>query len=205
MPGNERRVTIILFDQFQLLDVFGPVELISKVPGVTVDYAGPVAGPVRSSQGVQVIADIAHGELHDPDIILVPGGAGTRPLSSNQTFLTWLSETAHSAQLVTSVCTGSALLAAAGVLDGYRATSNKVAFDWATSFGTNVTWVPQARWVEDRDRWTSSGVAAGMDMTNALIARLCGAETATKATQLAEYEPQMNPTYDPFATIHGLV
>lgn len=205
MPSNERRITIILFDQFQLLDVFGPVELMSKVPGVTIDYAGPVAGPVRSSQGAPVITDLAHSELHDPDIILVPGGAGTRPLTSNLGFLTWLSETAQSAQLVTSVCTGSALLAAAGALDGYRATSNKFAFDWASSFGADVDWVTEARWVEDRDRWTSSGVAAGMDMAAAFIERLFGAGAATKATQLAEYQPQTDPTYDPFATLHGLV
>lgn len=204
MTSKERRVTFILFDQFQLLDVFGPVELLSKVPEITIDYAGPTAGPVRSSQGAQVIADLAHDELREPDIILVPGGAGTRPLATDHPFLTWLGGTARAARLVTSVCTGSVLLAAAGALDGYRATSNKLAFDWVTTHGPHVDWVPRARWVEDRDRWTSPGVAAGMDMTNALIERLFGTDAALNATHRAEYQLQTDPTHDPFATIHGV-
>ena len=98
--------------------------------------------------------------------MLVPGGQGTRPLVRDRDFLSWLGAWAAPASLVTSVCTGSAVLAAAGLLDGYRATSNKAAFGWAREQGKNVDWVAQARWVEDRDRWTSSGIAAGMDMAD---------------------------------------
>jgi putative intracellular protease/amidase len=137
--------------------------------------------------------------------VLVPGGAGTRPLAVDPGFLGWLAAWAGGARVVTSVCTGSALLAAAGLLDGYRATSNKRAFGWATSHGSSVDWVPQARWVEDRDRWTSSGVAAGMDMTAALLAHLFDQDVADLATTAAELDVHHDPTWDPFARVHGLV
>lgn len=199
-----RSITVVLFDQFELLDVFGPVELFSKVPGLTIDYVAPSAGPVASSQGVQVVADLAFTDVNDPDIVLVPGGAGTRPLVDDPDFLAWLEATARSARLVTSVCTGSALLAAAGCLDGYRATSNKAAFHWVSTHGTHVQWVARARWIHDRDRWTSSGVAAGMDMAAALIADLFGQDVADTVARRVEYEPQRDPAIDHFAQVHGL-
>lgn len=124
---------------------------------------------------------------------------GTRSLVDDQDFLAWLRTAGSAAPLVTSVCTGSALLAAAGLLDGYAATSNKRAFAWASGFGQSVAWRPAARWVHDRDRWTSSGVAAGMDLTAALIAHIRGEEQAVLATQLAEYEPHRDSEHDPFA------
>jgi len=105
---------------------------------------------------------------------------------------------------VTSVCTGSVLLAAAGLLDGYRATSNKRAFAWAVQQGSNVDWEAQARWVDDRDRWTSSGVAAGMDMSIALIASLHGEDVAAEVATRVELEPHSDSTWDPFAALNGL-
>jgi transcriptional regulator GlxA family with amidase domain len=104
-----------------------------------------------------------------------------------------------------SVCTGSGLLAAAGLLDGHRATSNKRSFAWACQQGPAVEWVAKARWVEDRNRWTSSGVAAGMDMALALIARLHGDGTATAIANGVELEWHRDPGWDPFATLNGLV
>jgi transcriptional regulator GlxA family with amidase domain len=90
-------------------------------------------------------------------------------------------------------------------LDGYRATSNKRAFHWARAQGPQVDWIAQARWVEDRDRWTSAGVAAGMDMTLALIARLNSDEFATAVVDRVEYDWHRDPTWDPFAAKNGLV
>lgn len=200
----DRRVSVVLFDGFELLDVFGPVELLFLVPSVRVEYVGPVRGPVTSSQGAQVVAELSYDELLDPDILLVPGGIGTRKLVQDKEFRGWLQDSGDRAERVTSVCTGSALLAAAGLLDGYRATSNKAAFDWATSNGAGVEWVGAARWVHDRDRWTSSGVAAGMDMTAALIADLYDESVARRACELAEYNPHIDSTWDPFAAIHGI-
>jgi transcriptional regulator GlxA family with amidase domain len=105
----------------------------------------------------------------------------------------------------TSVCTGSAVLACAGLLEGYRATSNKAVFEWVRTLGTDVTWVPEARWVHDRDRWTSSGVSAGIDMALALIAELTSIELAEKLALYAEHDWHRDPSWDPFAAAHGLV
>lgn len=195
------RVSVVLFDGFELLDVFGPVGLFSHVPGLEVEFIGSTAGPVSSAQGVRVIATRELSEVEAPDVLLVPGGMGTRSLVRDAEFLSWLKSAGSQAQLVASVCTGSALLAAAGLLEGKSATSNKVAFDWATSFGNEVTWVRRARWVEDGDRWTSSGVAAGMDMAAALIARLYGDEVSRAVVRKIEYLSQEDSTADPFAEL----
>lgn len=125
MTDDPRRISVVLFDEFELLDVFGPVELFSMVPDrLAVEFIGPEAGPVASSQGVQVTATIPYDAAATPDIMLIPGGRGTRRLVNDEAFLSWLRAWATPASLVTSVCTGSAVLAAAGLLDGHRATSN---------------------------------------------------------------------------------
>lgn len=205
MSSPRRPVTVVLCDGFEVLDVFGPVELFGRLPEeYPVTFVAPVAGPVRSSQGVEVIATAALDDGIPTDILLVPGGIGTRALVDDHAFLERLTAHATHASLITSVCTGSGLLAAAGLLDGYRATSNKRAFAWASSQGADVTWVPHARWVHDRDRWTSGGVAAGMDMTAALIAHLSGTDTATTIVRDIELEVHTDPDWDPFATFHGL-
>lgn len=205
MNAHSRRVSIVLFDGFELLDVFGPVELMGMVPDrISIEYLGPRAGPVTSSQGAQVIATADHTSAAAPDIVLVPGGSGTRGLVGDEDFLGWLRNWAEGANLVTSVCTGSAVLAAAGLLEGYRVTSNKAAFTWVRSHGERVDWIASARWVEDEDRWTSSGVAAGMDMTAALLANLFGEEVAERAAARAELEVHDDASWDPFAEVHGL-
>jgi transcriptional regulator GlxA family with amidase domain len=205
MTDDLRRISVVLFEGFELLDVFGPVELFSMVPDrLAVEFIGPAAGPVASSQGVQVTATIGYDAAATPDIMLIPGGQSTRRLVNDEAFLSWLRAWATPASLVTSVCTGSAVLAAAGLLDGYRATSNKAAFAWVREQGEKVGWIAEARWVQDRDRWTSSGVAAGMDMAAALLAYLFGQDVADSATTGAELEVHEDASWDPFAKIHGL-
>jgi putative intracellular protease/amidase len=207
MAGVRREVSMVLFDGFEVLDVFGPIELFCNVlpEQFTITTIGPEAAPVHSAQNVEVVATQNYRTAVVGDIVMVPGGIGTRALVNDHEFLAWLSRFASSAELVTSVCTGSAVLAAAGLLDGYRATSNKMAFRWASEQGKNVTWVPQARWVQDRNRWTSSGVAAGMDMTAALIRFLCGDEAADAAAVTTELEIQRDPNHDPFAKLYNLI
>ncbi|WP_206792048.1 DJ-1/PfpI family protein [Amycolatopsis sp. MtRt-6] len=196
----KRCVSVILFEGFQLLDVFGPVDLLGAAPELfEVRFVGPDGSPVASSPGIQVSVTDSRDTPPEPDIVLVPGGRGTRSLVQDSLFLAWLASYAGRASLITSVCTGSAVLAAAGLLDGCRATSNKRAFDWVTTHGENIEWVRQARWVEDRNRWTSSGVAAGMDMTAALIRHLHGAEVAEEVANYLELEVHTDPTWDPFA------
>ncbi len=198
---ERHRVSVVLFEGFELLDVFGPVELFSAAPQLfALEFLGP-APLVASSQGIEVTTTHRYDSADAADIVLVPGGRGTRPLAQDAAFLGWLGEYAASAAFVTSVCTGSALLAASGLLDGYRATSNKRAFDWVAAQGERVDWVRQARWVEDRNRWTSSGVAAGMDMTAAFIAHLHGADVARSLTDYVELDVHPDATRDPFAAV----
>jgi transcriptional regulator GlxA family with amidase domain len=203
--GRPRRVGVVLLDRFELLDVFGPLELYGVLPDrFELFLVGANAGPVRSAQGPEVVATYGYSDAPAPDVVLVPGGIGTRTLVDDHCFLGWLAAWAARAELVTSVCTGSGVLAAAGLLDGYRATSNKRAFAWAQSQGPKVDWVAQARWVHDRNRWTSSGVAAGMDMALALIAHLHGDEVASLVADGVEYEWHRDASWDPFAAVYGL-
>jgi transcriptional regulator GlxA family with amidase domain len=206
VASETSQLSVVLFDGFELLDVCGPLEMFSRLTDrFSIDMVGPDAGPVVSSKGSAMVADRSYAQALAADIVLVPGGIGTRRLVEDRKFLAWLSEWAGSARYLTSVCTGSGLLAAAGLLDGFRATSNKRAFEWARSQSHKVEWVPQARWVEDRNRWTSAGVAAGMDMSLALIAHLHGDEVATTVADGVEYDWHRDPTWDPFAAKNGLV
>ena len=193
-------IGIVLFDGFETLDAMGPVELFGMVEErfeiVTIAETGPT---VRSAQGPRTAVDRTFDQAGAPDLLLVPGGPGTRREVRNDRLLGWLKEQEMTARYVTSVCTGSALLARAGLLDGRRATSNKKAFRWVMDQGPHVDWIYEARWVEDGRFWTSSGVSAGMDMALALIARLTSLETAENAAIAAEYEWHRDPDTDPFA------
>ena len=201
-----RQITVVLFEGFELLDVFGPLEMFGVLTDrFRISLIGPEPGAVRSAQGPSVFADRSYREAPPTDVVLVPGGIGTRRLVDDDGFRAWLLEWASRADIVASVCTGSGVLASVGLLDGYRATSNKRSFAWARRQGPRVDWVPQARWVEDRNRWTSSGVAAGMDMALALIARLHGARVASDVADRVELDWHRDPSWDPFAAKNGLV
>ncbi|MGI8493217.1 MAG: DJ-1/PfpI family protein [Acidimicrobiales bacterium] len=201
-----RRVGVVLFDRFELLDVFGPLECFGSLPAhFELCLIGPEAGPVRSAQGPEAVAGQTYRASETPDIVLVPGGAGTRQLVADRRFLEWLAGWSANAELVTSVCTGAGVLAAAGLLDGHRATSNKRAFAWAVEQGPKVQWVPEARWVQDRDRWTSSGVAAGIDMALAIIVDLHSEDLADMVADGVEHDWHRDPSRDPFAAKNGLV
>ena len=139
------------------------------------------------------------------DLILIPGGIGTRKEISNQALLDWLKVRAEKAEVVTTVCTGTAILAHTGLLDGRRATTNKRAFKWVAEQSARVNWVREARWIEDGKFATSSGVSAGIDMALAVMARLYGAQTAEAIAIAMEYEWHRDANWDPFAKIHGLV
>jgi transcriptional regulator GlxA family with amidase domain len=207
--ASQKTVGMLLFEGFELLDVFGPLEawgIHAESDGAcTIVMAAEKAGAVKSAQGPRAIADCALNDCPRIDVILVPGGIGTRREVNNAATLEWLRQRAAEAEIVSSVCTGAALLARAGLLDGRRATSNKLSFKWVTEQGPAVDWIRQARWVEDGKFATSSGVSAGIDMTLALIARLSGAETAERIAIRMEYEWHRDPGWDPFAKIHGLV
>jgi transcriptional regulator GlxA family with amidase domain len=201
-------VGIVLFDSFELLDVFGPCEAYGShhLDGAfKLATVAAKAGPVASAQGPATVADHSFDTAPHLDLLLVPGGIGTRREVNNTGLLNWLRARSADASIVTSVCTGAALLARAGLLDGLRATTNKRAFPWVASQGPAVDWIKQARWIEDGKFATSSGVSAGIDMALALIARLISAEEAEMVATAIEYEWHRDPAWDPFAKIYGLV
>lgn len=196
------RVAALVFPGFEVLDVFGPVELLAQAVGCfEITLVAREPGGVRSAQGVKVVAETAFAASVDYDILLVPGGMGTRTEVENPGLLDWLRRAEPSATRVAAVCTGSALLARAGLLNGRRATSNKIAFDWVAGQGPGVDWVRRARWVEDGKFFTSSGVSAGMDMTLALMAGLLGIGAAEDAARRAEYLWNSDSDNDPFALV----
>jgi len=191
---------VLLFDGFELLDVFGPLEILGHMKDeLRVVLVGPEAGAVASAQGARAVADVGRSECPTLDILLVPGGIGTRTGVEDAALIAWIRERADAASIVMSVCTGSGLLARAGVLDGRRATSNKRAFDWAVSQGPAVEWIRRARWVHDGRFWTSSGVSAGIDMTFAFVADRHGRDAADDAARRVEHEWHRDPDDDPFA------
>lgn len=203
---ERKTVGVLLFPEFELLDVFGPLEAFGQARDwFRVVTVAEQAGAVASAQGPRALADHGLDDCPPLDILLVPGGMGTRREVDNHRLVDWIARQARRAEVTTSVCTGAALLARAGVLDGRRATSNKRAFAWVAEQGPKTEWVRQARWVDDGNVVTSSGVSAGIDMTLHLIARLTTPTVRDDVATRMEYEPHTDPTHDPFAKVWGLV
>lgn len=206
---SDKPVTVgaVLYPAFELLDLFGPLEMYSALGSerIQIHMVAEQAGPVSSSMGVdgplgpKAMADFSFDDVPALDILLVPGGVGTIPELENEKLLDFLRSRSRQAQIVSSVCTGSALLARAGVLDGRRATSNKQVFALAVGQSDQVKWVEQARWVEDGKFFTSSGVSAGMDMTLSVIEQQFGVEAADTVCHFTEYTRHLDSSVDPFA------
>lgn len=197
---------MLIFDGFQLLDVFGPLEMFGDLGNeLRIVMLAERAGPIASSAGPQVMVDATVASAPKLDILMIPGGGGTRREVSNVALIDAVRSLADATPHVASICTGAAVLARTGLLDGVRATTNKRAFKWATSQGPNVRWVRRARWVEDGKYFTSSGISAGTDMALGLIAKLFGPERAQEVADGAEYRWNRDSTDDPFAKPNGLV
>ena len=182
-------VTVVLFDQLTPLDAIGPYEALIRMPDARVELAAMQAGPITTSRGpLKLIADRALAELERTDLLLVPGGPGTRALEQDAALLAELRRLAAGARIVASVCTGALLLGAAGLLRGRRATTHWALVDRLAEFG--ATPIDDARVVVDRELWTGAGVSAGIDLALHLVATLHGDDVA-KAVQLGmEYDPQ---------------
>jgi transcriptional regulator GlxA family with amidase domain len=195
-----RTLGIVLYPRFELLDAYGPAEVFGNLQGrLKVVTVAQKAGAVPSTQGPQGMADYGFDDCPPLDLVLVPGGFGTLAELKNEALLQWLRKQGESAEIVMSVCTGSTLLAQAGLLDGRKATSNKQYFKFATDRAPQVQWVKQARWVDDGNRVTSSGVSAGIDMSLHVIERLWGVETAERIANATEYQWHREADVDPFA------
>jgi transcriptional regulator GlxA family with amidase domain len=203
------RVAVVLFEGFTVLDVYGPVQAFASVRLPRPDGSwhrlfeivtiAEKAGPVKSGEGPTTHADYAFVDAPAYDVLLVPGGFGTRKAVNNTALLLALTAASRAATVTTTVCTGSALLARTGLMDNRPATSNKVAWDWVVQQGPRVRWQRQARWVDDGDLVTSSGVSAGIDMALSLVARLHGVDMARQAARFMEYVWHEDPGADPFA------
>ena len=197
---DSRTIGIVLYPKFELLDVYGPAEIFGNLGRrMKVVMVAQKAGPIASVQGPQVVADTSFEDCPQLDLLLVPGGFGTFTELHNDALVDWLRARAVKAEIVMSVCSGSAILAKAGLLDGRRATSNKRYFQFAVDQGPKVQWVKEARWVDDGDRVTSSGVSAGIDMALHVVERLYGTKTAEQIADGTEYQWHRDPTNDPFA------
>lgn len=184
------RIAVALFPRLTALDAIGPYEVLQRLPGATVTFVGERRGEVRTENGfLGLTVDAAFDELTDPDVVLVPGGVGTRALLRDDAILGWLRTAHRTSRFTTSVCTGSLLLAAAGLLDGLTASTHWGAVGDLAELGAVPT--PQ-RVVEHLDRRiiTAAGVSAGIDMALRL-AELLTDEVTAKAQQLmVEYDPQ---------------
>lgn len=194
-----RTLGAILYNDFELLDLYGPLEMFGSLgKDIRIVTVAEQTGPVKSTQGPSTLAEYSFSDCPPCDLLLLPGGIGTIPELENPALLTFLRERGASTDTTMSVCSGSALLAKAGLLDGRKATSNKLFFNLASSQSERVDWVEEARWVEDGPFVTSSGVSAGTDMALGVISKLYGRERAEEVAMMTEYEWQSDPHRDPF-------
>jgi transcriptional regulator GlxA family with amidase domain len=185
------KIAILLFEKLAAQDAVGPYEVFRCVPGWDVLFVGLRAGEVRSEGGLGLSVDRTLDQVKEADIVLVPGGRGSDELLEDETVLSWLREIDTGTTWTTSVCTGSMVLGAAGLLEGKRATSNWLALDELPKYGADAV---GGRWVEDGKTITAAGVTAGIDMALHLVGREAGPEVA-QAVQLGiEYDP--DPPFD---------
>jgi putative intracellular protease/amidase len=201
------RTAILLYERFTALDAIGPYEVLSRIPGAEVTFVAQHAGPVRADSGMLTIH--AEGAIEDvpaPDVLLVPGGPGEVVARAGGPALDWVRAVHETSTWTTSVCTGSLILAAAGLLERRRATSHWLALDELRRLGAEPV---SERVVFDGKIVTAAGVSAGIDMALSLAARIAGEEVA-QAIQLGiEYDPQPpfeagSPTKAPEAIVQLL-
>ena len=187
------QIAIVLYPNFTALDFIGPYEVLRNLPDAQVRFVWHETGPVAADSGVLLVgATHTFDETPSPDVILVPGGPGTMEHARDEKVLEWLRRAHETSTWTTSVCTGSVLLAAAGLLDGHRATSHWSALPLLRSYG--VTPVGDQRIVREGKLVTAAGVSAGLDMAMWLAGQIAG-EARAKVIQLViEYDPQ--PPFD---------
>lgn len=193
------KVGVLLFEGFETLDVFGPVEILGKLKDFyTISFYSLAGGLVSNYHGVTIATEPLESIWTGVGIFLIPGGYGTRVEVDNIKLINSIRQIADFSRYVLTVCTGSALLAKTGLLDNRQATSNKIAFDWVISNGEKVNWIKRARWTVDGKYYTSSGVSAGMDMTYGFLSDLHGKKFARDAAFRIEYTWTEDKGFDPF-------
>ncbi|MFZ3473988.1 DJ-1/PfpI family protein [Streptomyces sp. 4.24] len=186
------QIAVLLYDQFTALDAVGPFDTLGRLQGAQTVFVSEHPGPVRTDNGsLELVAEKGLGEVTRPDIVIVPGGPSSDGQMKNPVVLDWLRAVDATTTWTTSVCTGSTLLAAAGLLDGRRATSHWLYLDRLPPYGVLPA---EERVVFDGKYVTAAGVSAGIDMGLALLGRIAGDEYAQTVQLMTEYDPQ--PPYD---------
>jgi putative intracellular protease/amidase len=185
-------IAILLYDGLTALDAIGPYEVLSRLPGASAVFVAAEPGPVVTDNGMlTLIAERSIDDAGKPDVVLVPGGPGEVAARAGEPVLQWLKAVDQTSTWTTSVCTGSLILAAAGLLDGRRATTHWLAFDELRRLGAEPV---SERVVFDGKLVTAAGVSAGIDMALALAAEIAGPQVAQEIQLGIEYDPQ--PPFD---------
>ncbi|KAF9160937.1 hypothetical protein DFQ26_005048 [Actinomortierella ambigua] len=206
LPAGKLRLGTLVFDNVDLLDIMGPMRIFGEQRNkldVEVYFIGAVSDDfVTSSQTVRVKPDYSLDNAPHLDFFLIPGGLGTRTMVLDQALMAKIKKRAEEATYTLTVCTGAGVLAATGLADGYRMTTNKLAFAWPESVGPNVHWIKKARFVQDGKYVSSSGVSAGMDMSLHVISQLASEENAQEIADYIEYTWHKDGNDDPFYKVH---
>jgi putative intracellular protease/amidase len=185
-------IAIPIYDRFNALDAIGPYEVLSRLPDSRVTFIAKEAGPYTTDNGMlSIIAEARLDDLAHPEVVVVPGGTGTRPLMHDDVMLDWIRTAHETSMYTTSVCTGSLLLGAAGLLDGLDATTHWLELETLDKLGARST---SKRVVEQGKVITAAGVSSGIDMALLLASRIAGDEVAQGIQLLIEYDPQ--PPFD---------
>jgi transcriptional regulator GlxA family with amidase domain len=190
-----RNVAILIFEDVELLDFAGPFEVFTSVSSVVTDDEPPFnvytlghhTAPLHTRYGLIVTPHYTLSNAPKPDIVVIPGGRGARKVMRDPVVLEWLKGVNEGTELTTSVCTGSLVLGAAGLLDGLQATTHHSAYDLLAEVAPSTTVIEGVRYVDNGRIITSAGVQAGMDMALHVVARLHGVETAHQTAHHIEY------------------
>jgi putative intracellular protease/amidase len=181
-------IAVLLFENFETLDVYGPVEVFGRLTDLyTIRFYSLTGGLIKNRHGVSVLTEKLEQCNHELEIFLIPGGVGTRKEVENKPLIDWIKEISNQSKFVLTVCTGSALLAKTGLLNNKKATSNKRAFSWVETNCPDVNWDKKARWTVDDKYYTSAGVSAGIDMACGFLGDKHGIEFARKIADEIEY------------------
>lgn len=190
-----RNAAILIFDDVEVLDFCGPFEVFSvtsqRAQGETpfrVYTIAEQARPVLARNGLSVNPAYTLHDCPPPDILLIPGGRGTRPLMNNAALLDWIRAQSERVELLLSVCTGALLLGKAGLLDGLEATTHHSALEELRAAAPNITLCPEKRYVDNGKIVLSAGVSAGIDMALYVVSRLLGAEVAAETAHYIQYD-----------------
>jgi putative intracellular protease/amidase len=194
-----KQINILLFDNFTTLDALGPAEVFSRLDKIyDINYYSENGGLVSSSTKNAILTDNMN-DIEQNDIVIIPGGWGTRELVKNTNFINKLTGIALKSEYVLCVCTGSALLSKTGLLDNRKATSNKLSWNWVIEQNRNVQWIKRARWVVDGKYYTSAGITAGIDMSLGFVSDIVSNDVAKKISNSLEYVWNENKDCDPFS------